>query len=290
MSNDDDQELLNMYRSASTQDAGAPPAAVRKAVLAEAAAAPRRRQPAANDTKYIWRAVAGIGVMAVALLIWRESAPELSRTRARESRTVETPRDTTHVAPAAQTSAPSVATEQQTQPSQRRQEKAEANSVPMPTSPPLSRPVQVAQARAPSPTPPPRDTERLDAVVQDAGAAAVAEQTPTLAAAPAAEAKQTQTDVAASVGRVARRPTPAQLYQFNFPDSNDASIDTSTAWLLLNNASEVIEKGRLLPTDNLEALRMRLIDRHGVAIGAWQSTAGYDQQGRSFQIAIARIY
>jgi hypothetical protein len=293
MTNDAEQELVDQYRIVSAEDAGPAPAAVRKAVLAEAAAAARRRQPAANDGKYLWRAVASIGVMAIALLIWRESEPELSRAPAGELRTVKAARDTTNAAPAAQTSAPSAQIEHRSRPSQRQEKKAEAMPPPMPTSPSLSRSVQVAEAGAPSPARPPQDAERVDAVVQDAAAGAVAAgaaeaTTSVTAAAPAKAAKQPQSDVAASAGRSTQRLTPAQLYQLHFPDSNDANTETSIAWLLMNNAGEVLEKGRLLPSDSLETLRIRLIDRHRVAISAWQSMAGYDQQGRPLRIAIAR--
>jgi hypothetical protein len=65
-------ELADAYRKASADEAGRPGAALRDAILAEAAAAARRRVPAANDSRYLWRGVAGLAVFGFALLIWQQ--------------------------------------------------------------------------------------------------------------------------------------------------------------------------------------------------------------------------
>ena len=64
--------LTDAYRKASADDAGRPSAAVRNAILAEATAATRRRTPAANDSRYLWRGVAGVAVLGFALLLWQQ--------------------------------------------------------------------------------------------------------------------------------------------------------------------------------------------------------------------------
>jgi hypothetical protein len=69
---DDTDELLASYRRASTADAGRPAAKTREAILAEARAAAARRAPAANDSRVSWRMAAGLAVIGVALLIWRQ--------------------------------------------------------------------------------------------------------------------------------------------------------------------------------------------------------------------------
>jgi hypothetical protein len=65
-------ELTREYQRASDAQAGSPAAATRAAILAEARAAALRRTPAANDSRYVWRAVAGIAVLGVAVLLWRQ--------------------------------------------------------------------------------------------------------------------------------------------------------------------------------------------------------------------------
>lgn len=68
-----DQQLDAAYKRASASDAGRPDAKTRAAILAEAAAAARRRTPAANESRYLMRAVAGLAVIGVGLLVWRQA-------------------------------------------------------------------------------------------------------------------------------------------------------------------------------------------------------------------------
>lgn len=68
-----DQQLDAAYRRASASEAGRPDAKTRAAILAEAAAAARRRTPAANESRYLMRAVAGLAVIGVGLLVWRQT-------------------------------------------------------------------------------------------------------------------------------------------------------------------------------------------------------------------------
>ena len=72
MSAEDNDPLLRDYRRASADEAGRPGEATRLAILAEARAAARRRQPAANDSRYVLRAMAGVAAIGVALLVWRQ--------------------------------------------------------------------------------------------------------------------------------------------------------------------------------------------------------------------------
>ncbi len=77
-----EDEVARAYRQASKEEAGSPAAATRDAILAAARAAALRRKPAANDSRYVWRAAAGIAVLGVALLLWRQAdrhvAPDLT--------------------------------------------------------------------------------------------------------------------------------------------------------------------------------------------------------------------
>ncbi len=74
MSTADDEadEVLAAYRRASVADAGRPSAKTRDAILAEARAVAGRRAPAANDSRFSWRMAAGLAVVGLALLVWRQ--------------------------------------------------------------------------------------------------------------------------------------------------------------------------------------------------------------------------
>jgi hypothetical protein len=82
-----DQQLDAAYRRASASAAGRPDAKTRAAILAEAAASARRRAPAANESRYLMRAVAGLAVIGVGLLVWRQADHRLPG----EARTFEVP-------------------------------------------------------------------------------------------------------------------------------------------------------------------------------------------------------
>jgi hypothetical protein len=68
-----DDVLIDEYRRASASDADRPSAATRAAILAEAAAAARRNAPAANESRFWLRAVAGIAVFGIGVLLWRQT-------------------------------------------------------------------------------------------------------------------------------------------------------------------------------------------------------------------------
>lgn len=82
-----DQQLDAAYRRASASEAGRPDAKTRAAILAAAAAAARRRTPAANESRYLMRAVAGLAVIGVGLLVWRQTDHRLPG----DARTFEVP-------------------------------------------------------------------------------------------------------------------------------------------------------------------------------------------------------
>ncbi|MEO6081259.1 MAG: hypothetical protein ABIQ86_16035 [Steroidobacteraceae bacterium] len=71
-SDEERDALTEAYRKASAKDAGGPGTATRNAILAEAAAEVRRRTPAANDSRYLWRGVAAVAVVGFGLLLWRQ--------------------------------------------------------------------------------------------------------------------------------------------------------------------------------------------------------------------------
>jgi hypothetical protein len=68
--------LLEQYRRASRESAGAPSAATRAAILAEARAAALRRMPSANDALWKPRAVAALAVLGLGAALWMQFSPQ----------------------------------------------------------------------------------------------------------------------------------------------------------------------------------------------------------------------
>jgi hypothetical protein len=73
-----EDKVTGAYRPASEAQAGRPAPSTRAAILAEARAANLRRTPAANESRYAWRAVAGLAVLGVAVLLWRQADRHVS--------------------------------------------------------------------------------------------------------------------------------------------------------------------------------------------------------------------
>jgi hypothetical protein len=77
MKTEEPDDFTREYQRTSAAEAGAPAQATRDAILAEARSAALRRQPAANDSRFVLRAVAGVAVLGVAVLIWRQQDPQM---------------------------------------------------------------------------------------------------------------------------------------------------------------------------------------------------------------------
>lgn len=77
MSQEEDDKLDALWRSATAADAERPAAQTRAAILAEAAAEARRRAPAANAPRYWMRLAAGVAVVGVGLMLWRQTEAPL---------------------------------------------------------------------------------------------------------------------------------------------------------------------------------------------------------------------
>ena len=77
MSQEEDDKLDALWRSATAADAERPAAQTRATILAEAAAAARRRAPAANAPRYWMRVAAGVAVVGVGLMLWRQTEAPL---------------------------------------------------------------------------------------------------------------------------------------------------------------------------------------------------------------------
>jgi hypothetical protein len=206
-----DEELSLRHRRASEASAGAPSAATRAAIRreAEAQAAARRaadgRPPAANDSRWLMRAVAGLAVVAIAAGLWWQLRPQVG--------SVTPVAQVSQVEPVAQVAAVPEAAE-----SQRRLE------LPPPRPPPA------LAGTAPT-------AGKLPAATAAPAMVAAAPVPPPPAAAPAtalADAAQTAPAATVLAAEVARR----------FPEAWTSATPVDGLWVQLNAQGKVVDAGR----------------------------------------------
>lgn len=304
MSQDDDKVLDAAWRRASAGDAGRPSARTRAAILAEAAAQVRRRQPAANEPRYWMRVVAGVAVVGIGVVLWRQTAVQLPG----EPPVVAVPM-TQESAATADAVAPAA------------QEFSQPPRAPSPGAPPPAaredtarRSVQVAEerkaatpgapapelAQAPTPEPPPvQISAPVTTAVQDAGGPREA------ASDEGAELNEVQVTGARvqrrerAVGpralpgatvapRSAPAPAAADLLRMHFP-AQHASAQPHRLWVVLDAANGVVAMGELQPGQQLEALRPQIERETGAAPGAWRIESVSNAQGQAIELAISRL-
>ncbi len=281
--------LTAAYRKASAEEAGRPSAAVRNAILAEAAAASRRRAPAANDSRYLWRGVAGVAVLGFALLLWQQvdhqmpgDAPAVVAVPAEfESSKME----------AAAPSTESVAVAQAEPPSQ-----ALAQSPASPQSPPPLPPAQRAAAA---------DSVAANSTVADAAADVAApiraqeqlmEQESAPVAAGASMEQRARTlernelaRAASKMSATADAETDADaLLRLHFPQQYQSNTP-HRLWLVQDGAGSVLRSGELRTDQSLDALRLE-IERElgGRLLRPWRIRTLRNTQGQSIELAIAQ--
>ncbi|MET0280205.1 MAG: hypothetical protein ABW278_03645 [Steroidobacteraceae bacterium] len=136
--NDEHDEVLEAYRKASAEKAGRPTAGMRRAILEEAAAAANRRRPAANDSRFMWRGIAGVAVLSVGIVLWRQvehrtpgATPVVVAQQMREESKAEAAAPVASAAPAAPAPPPAAAIEERAAAKQapRAQDAAEAEAL-----------------------------------------------------------------------------------------------------------------------------------------------------------------
>jgi hypothetical protein len=105
---DKDHVLLETYRRASDEADDRPGEFVRRSIIAQARTAAERqgRTSAANDARYWMGAAAGIGVLGIAVLLWRQTQPQLSADFTTAKSVPATESVTANPAPAAATPEP----------------------------------------------------------------------------------------------------------------------------------------------------------------------------------------
>jgi hypothetical protein len=269
-------ELTDAYRQASAEEAGRPGAETRNAILAEAAAAARRRTPAANDSRYLWRGVAGVAVLGFALLLWKQVDHQL-------------PGD-----------APVVAVAPAEVEGNKMEEAApvmESVAAALPDSPPPASPAPEQLAAAADSAAdiavaiPAR--ERL-AAQQPAPALAPAAAAPAVAGPPAESRAQSseRNELARSASKMSAQAdaeTDANaLLRQHFPQQYQSNTP-HRLWLVQDGTGALLRSGELAPGQNLAGLRLE-IERElgGQLLRPWRIRSLRNAQGQSIELAIAQ--
>jgi hypothetical protein len=264
-----EDELTRAYRRASDAEAGSPAASTRAAILAEARAASLRRTPAANDSRYIWRAAAGIAVLGVAVILWRQTdhrlAPDL--TVAAQDSKAETPLPTTASQPEADVAiadsggAAAVADKRAAGP---------------PEAAPASKDVREVQSKAA-----PARREREEAA--ESAAKSDAPQANLQLARASADAEVPMPVVAPiqAAGSIRKDgPDYQQLLQREFPAVWNGNEPPHTVWLVIDGKGNVLRKGSLLPGATVTA------DQPFESQRPWEMIDVKTASGRTLQLAV----
>jgi hypothetical protein len=279
--------FTDAYRKASADEAGRPSAAVRNAILAEATAASRRRAPAANDSRYLWRGVAGVAVLGFALLLWQQVDHQL-------------PGDAPKVAVA------TVDFESNTD--------FESNK--METTAPVTENVVGASAESPASPSPPQRAAAADSTAVDSTADAAAtnraqeqlmaqESAPAFAPAPATAAPAVSGATVESRASAPERNELARaatkmsatadaetdddaLLRLHFPRQYQSNTP-HRLWLVQDGAGALLRSGELAPDIDHAELRLE-IERElgGRLLRPWRIRTLRNAQGQSIEFAIAQ--
>ena len=270
-------ELTRAYRSASDAQAGSPAASTRAAILAEARAATRKRTPAANDSRYVWRAAAGIAVLGVAVILWRQTdhrlAPDLAAA----------PENT--VAARSPVEAPQPAADGA------RSDSAGAGTIAE------NRPATVRLAESTA-----KDEKKMSSKAATAreetsaelAASQVVASEVTASAAPPAQLARASADAAAPVpppaaaqaaGAVRRQNSVdyQQLVQREFPDTWKGTEPPHIVWVVLDANGKVLRKGELSPGASVTA------DQPFESQRPWQMVKVVTASGSSLQLAVMSV-
>lgn len=291
MSHEDDDKLDALWRSASAADADRPSAKTRAAILAEAAAAARRREPAANAPKYWMRVVAGVAVVGVGLMLWRQTEVPL-------------PGEMPVAAPMMQEAAPqedAAAPAPAPPPAQRqlqRPAQPQAQSQASPATQAFENAARAdaprAQGASPSPLPEPRrgadEAERQEmkvtqerapaAVTSDRGAGVISIAPPAPQAPPVPPPAAPPPPAPSDAG--------AELLRRHFPSQN-ASAQSHRLWVVLDAAGNVQLSGELAEDASLDDLAPRIRRETGREPGSWRIENLVNARGQPVELAITRL-
>lgn len=260
---DTDRRLLEDYRRASAAQTGEPGEAVRKAILAEAAAAADRRRPAANDARYWYGAAASLAVLGVALILWRQMPDPLATGTAvavapqMESVAADTTGETAGLAEAP---APTPGRDREVAPVVKQE-------LPPPPAPPRERPPTAFTTVTDAPPP--------AAPAQRAGADA------------AERAAQVEASAAARVPA----PSPQlDLLRRHFPAEYASEVPPRSVWLVQDDAGNVLRSGVLAEGQSFATLTPALErELDGLRLGPWRAESVPNASGQPVEVGIARV-
>jgi hypothetical protein len=298
---DEDRTLTDAYRKASDKDAGGPGVATRNAILAEAAAAARRRKPAANDSRYLLRGVAGVAVLGIAVLLWQqvdhrmpgketvvEVIPVLDEVKTDLSLPSTTaPMDAPMVAPAPApapaTAPPRAAATDSARAPVPAEEKAESQSV----APAAV--IEIVEPRAPAPPiaggPPSAPPPGPPAPRVFGPPAPPAPPPPPAPAALRNESARAQAKMSADEN--AETDAVAML-QLHFPQQYQ-SPSPHRLWLVLDATGAALRSGELTGSQNLADLRLVIEgDLGGRLLRPWRIHTLRNARGQPIELAIAQ--
>ncbi|HWL64226.1 MAG TPA: hypothetical protein VNQ32_15630 [Steroidobacteraceae bacterium] len=284
MSQEEDDELDALWHSATAAEAERPAAKTRAAILAEAAAAAavRRREPAANAPRYWMRVVAGVAVVGVGLMLWRQTEVPLPgetpvAAPMMQERAADAEADAVLAPEVGQAAAPQgveSAVESRTDPP--------AESRTPPTTQVFDNAVRANAPRAQEASPPPQpelrmaeegerqemkvaQQQRAPAISVDRGAAMTSAAPPTAAAI-----------------------TGGDLLRQHFPAQN-ASPQPHRLWVVLDAAGNVQLSGEIASQMQLDDLAPRIRRETGREPGSWRIETLTNAQGQPVELAIMRL-
>jgi hypothetical protein len=252
--NEPEDEVTGAYRRTSEAEAGRPATATRAAILAEARAANLRRTPAANESSYAWRAVAGLAVIGVAVLLWRQAdrhvSPDLTVASVdRSDAAAEAP-----ILPQIAADTPVVADE------------------------PAAK-VEMEEARAPASRE--RESKRAEETRTEATAAT---DTASVAAPAAPSLERASADAAPALAAGARQDASDHqaLLQREFPEIWRGETTASTVWAEIDAAGKVARKGVLSGAQTLASITTGEPD-------TWTLVPVKTASGSSLQLAVRNV-
>ena len=281
-----EQDALDAaYRRANAAQTERPSMATRQAILAHAAKVAHQRTPAANDSRFVWRAVAGVAVLGVAVLLWRQVDHRLPG---------QTPQQVVDVRERAD-AAPTIAPTQELP--------LEAAAAPA-----------AAAAAAPSPAPPPPAAAPPDQTLPselasvDAQAPVAANESLALSAGapmPAAidrsaadserleevqvtAARSSQQSRPATIAAGAQEAEATDLLREHFPAAMQ-SRERRTVWLVRDSQGVVVMSGELGESQRLADVTKQLEPTYGASLGNWRTQTATNDRNQRIVVAIAEL-
>ena len=271
MSQEDDK-LDALWRRASAEDAGRPAAKTRAAILAEAAAAARRREPAANAPRYWMRMVAGVAVVGIGVVLWRQTEVRLPG-EAPVAAPVAAPVVQEMVSDAADANAGAASSA--TMIAQSREEAREKSS---------ASPAPIQEALVPQSAQP----QRVEAAARQEMKVAQERESAADALDRNARAQGAPALMPAAPPPASMATGAAELLRGHFP-AQYASAQAHRLWVVLDESGNVLLSGELAPDQRLEDLKSRVREATGRQPGTWRTEVLANEQNRPIEMGIMRL-